>query len=87
MSVFFYGCVTLDGYLADKNHRLDWLHQTGTVEDTGYESFYRQMDVTLMARRKIGGSLCLLQVLNAGLFQLLHRFPAPAQAAQAIDRQ
>ena len=51
MSVFFYGCVTLDGYLADKNHRLDWLHQTGTVGDTGYESFYRQMDVTLMGRR------------------------------------
>lgn len=51
MSVFFYGCVTLDGYLADKNHRLDWLHQTGTVEDTGYEAFYRQMDVTLMGRR------------------------------------
>lgn len=87
MSVFFYGCVTLDGYLADKNHRLDWLHQTGTVEDTGYESFYRQMDVTLMGRRKIGGSLCLLQVLNAGLFQLPHRFPAPAQAAQAVDHQ
>lgn len=58
MSVFFYGCVTLDGYLTDKNHRLDWLHQTGTVEDTGYESFYRQMDVTLMARRKTGGPLC-----------------------------
>lgn len=51
MSVFFYGCVTLDGYLADKNHRLDWLHETGTVEDTGYEAFYREMDVTLMGRR------------------------------------
>jgi len=51
MSVFFYGCVTLDGYLADKNHRLDWLHQTGGVEETGYEDFYRQMDVTLMGRR------------------------------------
>ena len=24
MSVFFYGCITLDGYLADKNHNLDW---------------------------------------------------------------
>ena len=37
MSVFFYGCVTLDGYLADKNHGLDWLHQTGSAEDTGYD--------------------------------------------------
>lgn len=51
MSVYFYGCVTLDGYLADKNHRLDWLHQTGGTEDTGYDHFYRQMDVTVMGRR------------------------------------
>ena len=51
MSVFFYGCVTLDGYLADKNHRLDWLDQTGTVEETGYDSFYREMDITIMGRR------------------------------------
>ena len=51
MSVFFYGCVTLDGYLADRNHGLDWLHQSGTVEETGYEAFYRQMDVTIMGRR------------------------------------
>lgn len=51
MGVFFYGCVTLDGYLADKNHRLDWLHETGTVGETGYEEFYRQMDITLMGRR------------------------------------
>jgi dihydrofolate reductase len=51
VSVFFYGCVTLDGYLADRNHGLDWLHQSGTVEETGYEAFYRQMDVTIMGRR------------------------------------
>ena len=51
MSVFFYGCITLDGYLADKNHRLDWLHRTGGVEETGYEDFYRRMDITLMGRR------------------------------------
>lgn len=51
MSVYFYGCVTLDGYLADKDHGLNWLHQTGTAEDTGYEDFYARMDVTLMGRR------------------------------------
>ena len=32
MSVYFYGCVTLDGCLADSRHGLDWLHETGTVE-------------------------------------------------------
>ncbi|MCI9264352.1 MAG: dihydrofolate reductase [Oscillospiraceae bacterium] len=51
MSVYFYGCVTLDGYLADKNHGLGWLHETGGVEETGYDAFYRQMDVTLMGRK------------------------------------
>lgn len=51
MSVFFYGCVTLDGYLADKNHGLSWLHETGSAEETGYEDFYRNMDVTIMGRR------------------------------------
>lgn len=51
MSVFFYGCITLDGYLADKNHGLSWLHETGSVEETGYEDFYRNMDVTMMGKR------------------------------------
>ena len=51
MGVFFYGCITMDGYLADKNHNLDWLHQTGSVEDTGYESFYQSMDITIMGKR------------------------------------
>ncbi len=51
MSVFFYGCITMDGYLADKNHGLDWLHQTGGVEETDYESFYKSMDITVMGKR------------------------------------
>lgn len=51
MSVYFYGCITLDGYLADKNHQLDWLYQSGTVEDTNYESFYESMDITMIGKR------------------------------------
>lgn len=51
MSVYFYGCITLDGYLADKNHNLDWLYQTGSIEETDYENFYKNMDVTVMGRR------------------------------------
>ena len=51
MSVFFYGCITMDGYLADKNHNLDWLYQTGAIEETGYESFYKSMDITIMGKR------------------------------------
>ena len=51
MPIFFYGCVTLDGYLAARDHSLTWLHQTGSSEETGYDSFYRSMDVTLMGRK------------------------------------
>jgi len=41
----------MDGYLADKNHNLDWLYQTGSVEETGYENFYKSMDITIMGKR------------------------------------
>lgn len=51
MAVYFYGCVTLDGYLAAGDHSLDWLYETGTAEETGYDGFYSRMDVTLMGRR------------------------------------
>lgn len=51
MSVFFYGCITMDGYLADKKHNLDWLYETGATEETEYESFYNSMDVTIMGKR------------------------------------
>lgn len=51
MSVFFYGCITIDGYLADKNHNLDWLYQTGSIEETDFESFYKSIDITIMGKR------------------------------------
>jgi dihydrofolate reductase len=51
MSVFFYGCITIDGFLADKNHNLDWLYQTGAIEETGYDAFYKNMDITIMGKR------------------------------------
>ena len=51
MSIFFYGCITMDGYLADKNHNMDWLYQAGTIEETDYESFYKSMDITIMGKR------------------------------------
>lgn len=51
MSVYFYGCITMDGYLADRVHNLDWLYQTGTTEETDYEKFYQTMDITIMGKR------------------------------------
>ncbi|SHH65449.1 RibD C-terminal domain-containing protein [Anaerosphaera aminiphila DSM 21120] len=54
MSVYFYGCVTIDGFLADKNHNLDWLNDTGSIEDTGFEEFYRDVDITIMGKKTYG---------------------------------
>jgi len=51
MSLFFNGCITIDGYLADINHNLDWLYQSGTIEEAGYDSFYQSMDITIMGKR------------------------------------
>ena len=51
MAVFFYGCITMDGYLATKDHNLDWLYDTGTPNETSCDEFYRHMDVVLMGRR------------------------------------
>ena len=51
MAIYFYGCVSLDGYLATSDHDLGWLYETGATEDTGYDAFYARMDVTLMGRR------------------------------------
>ena len=51
MSVFFYGCITLDGYLANKNHGLSWLHETGSPDETDCDRFYQGMDVAIMGRR------------------------------------
>lgn len=51
LAVFFYGCITLDGYLATRAHDLSWLYDTGTTEGTSYDAFYSHMDITLMGRR------------------------------------
>lgn len=51
MAVYFFGCITLDGYLAARDHGLDWLYDTGSPEETSYDEFYRHMDVALMGRR------------------------------------
>lgn len=51
MAAFFYGCVSLDGYLATSGHGLDWLYETGSPEETTCDESYARMDVALMGRR------------------------------------
>ena len=50
MGIYFYGCMTLDGYLADKKHNLEWLHESGSIEETSFESFYQSMNITVMGK-------------------------------------
>ncbi|MFC0277486.1 dihydrofolate reductase family protein [Enterococcus devriesei] len=47
----FYGAISLDGYLADKQDRLDWLYNQPGGELVPYDQFYQGIDYTMMGRR------------------------------------
>lgn len=47
----FYGAISLDGYLARKNHSLDWLIGTEGENDTSYPEFYETVDTLIMGRK------------------------------------
>ncbi len=51
VSIYFYGCITMDGYLADKNHNIDWLYDIGSIEETNYYDFYKNMDIIIMGKK------------------------------------
>lgn len=39
MKVIYYTATSLDGYIADKNHNLDWLFQFGEEPGAGFDEF------------------------------------------------
>lgn len=48
--VQFYGAISIDGYLATKDNRLDWLFQTAGASDAPTEAFMQQVDTAIMGR-------------------------------------
>ena len=44
----YYTACSLDGFLADENHSLDWLFSLGNLEDTSYPRFIREVGAVAM---------------------------------------
>lgn len=48
--IVLYIAVSLDGYIATKEHKLDWLFSAEGDGDNGYSKFYETVDTVLMGR-------------------------------------
>jgi dihydrofolate reductase len=48
MSTQYYTASSLDGFIADPQHSLDWLLQFGSVEETSYPEFIREVGALAM---------------------------------------
>ncbi|VDG33423.1 dihydrofolate reductase [Lactobacillus pentosus] [Lactiplantibacillus mudanjiangensis] len=49
--VQFYGAVSIDGYLATTDDRLDWLFKTGGADQAPTAEFMQAVDTAIMGRR------------------------------------
>ena len=70
MKTQYYTAASLDGFIADSNHSLDWLFQFGDPEETSYPEFIREVGALAM------GSHTYEWVLR-------HLQPKDAEGAQA----
>ncbi|WP_318765444.1 dihydrofolate reductase family protein [Lactiplantibacillus carotarum] len=48
--VQFYGAISIDGYLATNDNRLDWLFQTTGADAAPTQDFMQQVDTAIMGR-------------------------------------
>ena len=48
MKTQYYTASTIDGFIADPNHSLDWLFPLGNIEDTSYPSFIKDVGALAM---------------------------------------
>lgn len=49
--IVFYGGISLDGYLADESHSLQWLFDADDGTPMNYDSFIETIDTTVMGRK------------------------------------
>ncbi|HEX6629905.1 MAG TPA: dihydrofolate reductase family protein [Gemmatimonadaceae bacterium] len=48
MKTQYYTACSLDGFIADADHSLEWLFQLGDIEDTSYPAFIREVGALAM---------------------------------------
>lgn len=50
--VQFYGAISIDGCLATKDNRLDWLFKTAGANDAPTEAFMQQVDTAILTNTR-----------------------------------
>lgn len=58
--VYFYGAMSLDGYLSDEQDNLQWLFDTNLDGQSTYEAFEQKIDTLVMGRVTYETTLALL---------------------------
>ena len=79
MKTQYYTATSLDGYIADEEHSIEWLFQFDPIEDTGYPAFFAQVGALAMGSNTYGW---VMQHLPAWPYKL----PTWVFSSRQLDR-